>query len=253
MALTSCSNNKGNLVYFNNLKANEGVVTQGNYEIRIVPDDELAISISSAAPEATAAYNLPLTNLATRSSLPVATQAQQLTYLVDSEGYIKMPLIGKVKAAGLTTSQLENTLTDIISRDVNDPIVKVTIVNFTVDVIGEVKHPTSIKVDRQRFSILDALAQAQDLSDYGIRTTVLLIREENGQKSYHRLNLQDASILESPYYYLKQNDVIYVEPNDVKHDNSKYNTNNAFKISVISTIASACSVVASLVIALAIK
>ena len=119
--------------------------------------------------------------------------------------------------------------------------------------MGEVKTPCAINVKRERYSILDALSDAGDLTEYGERDNVLLIREENGAKTYHRINLNDASILSSPYFYLKQNDVVYVEPNSIREDNSKYNQNNSYKVSVVSAIVSACSVVASLVIALTIK
>lgn len=251
--LSSCGSSKEELTYFKNLNQANGTLTGGKYEIHIESDDELAISVMSAVPEATAGYNLPLHNPATLSSLPINTQSQQMTYLVDQNGNITMPIIGKLHVAGYTTSQLEEKIGEIVSRDVRDPIVKVMLVNFKVQVIGDVEKPCTVQVKSQRFSIFDALAAAGDLTEYGRRSTVLLLREENGQKSYHRLNLNDTAILESPYYYLKQNDIIYVEPNEIRQDNSKYNTYNSYKISVISTIVSACSVIASLVIALAVK
>lgn len=251
--LASCSSSKDQLPYFKNLSDSDGTLASANYQIRVEPDDELDINVMSANPEATAGYNLPIHNPATLSSLPIATQTQQMTYLVDPQGDITMPIIGKVHAAGLTTNQLENKIAELVSRDVHNPIVKVALVNFKVQVIGDVEKPHTVNVKSQRCTILDALAEAGDLTPYGRRQNVLLIREENGERSYHRLNLNDAAVLESPYYYLKQNDIIYVEPNSIRQDNSKYNTNNAYKISVISTIVSASSVVASLVIALAIK
>ncbi|MEG2819868.1 MAG: polysaccharide export protein, partial [Muribaculaceae bacterium] len=140
-----------------------------------------------------------------------------------------------------------------ISQDVQDPFVSVMLVNFRINVLGEVKNPGQIDVTRQRFSILDALAKSGDLTEYGVRSNVLLIREENGVKTYHRLNLNDSAMLSSPYFYLQQNDVVYVEPNKIRKDNSKYNQNNSFKVSVVATIVSAVSVIASLVIALVIK
>ena len=108
-------------------------------------------------------------------------------------------------------------------------------------------------VGKERFSVLDALAAAGDLTEYGKRDNVLVIRTENGKSTYHRLNLTDGSIYASPYFYLQQNDVVYVEPNDIKIDNSKYNQFSAFKLSQLSTIVSLASVVASLVIALSVK
>lgn len=113
--------------------------------------------------------------------------------------------------------------------------------------------PGRIPVTTDRYSLLDALTAAGDLTPYGKRDNVLLIREENGVRKSVRLNLNDAATLQSPYFFLKQNDYIYVEPTDVRRHNAEYNQNNAFKLSVVSTIVSGCSVVASLIIALAIK
>jgi polysaccharide export outer membrane protein len=158
-----------------------------------------------------------------------------------------------VKVQGLTTQQIKDKLVELISKDVDDPIVRVELMNFRVNVLGEVQRPGAVSVKRERYSVLDALADAGDLTEFGERSNVLLIREENGVKIYHRLNLNEASVLSSPYFYMQQNDVIYVEPNEIRKDNSKYNQNNAFKLSVISTIVSACSVIASLVIALTVK
>lgn len=140
-----------------------------------------------------------------------------------------------------------------VSETVEDPYVKVQLVNFKVNVLGEVARPGTIEVDTERYSLLDALAAAGDLTPYGERENILLIREENGQKHFHHLNLNDAATLSSPYFYLQQNDVIYVEPNKIRHDNSKYNQNNSYKLSVVSAVVSAVSVVASLCIALFIK
>lgn len=252
--LTSCKSPKQNLSYFENIKdSQEGVLSNTNYEIKIVPDDELFISVSSLIPEATAAYNLPLSNPAMRSNLIAASQPKQQTYTVDVDGNINFPIFGKIHVEGLTTKEIAELLEEKISKEVDKPTVKVELVNFKVNVIGEVKKPQTVYVGCQRFSILDALSSCGDLTEFGLRENVLLIREEGNTKTYHRLNLNDESILESPYYYLKQNDVVYVEPNKIKKDNSKYNQNNAFKVSVVSTIVSAISVIASLVIALTVK
>lgn len=251
---TSCSTTKQNLSYFENIGTSEsGTLPSGDYEITILPDDELAITVTSVVPEATAAYNIPLSNPAVHSSIKMNTTPQIQTYVVDNAGYITFPILGKIKVSGMSTTQISDMLKSKISVDVEDPFVSVVLVNFRVNILGEVKEPGQKEVTRQRFSVLDALAQAGDLTEYGMRENVLLIREENGVKTYHRLNLNDISFLSSPYFYLQQNDVIYVEPNKIRKDNSKYNQNNAFKVTVVSTIVSAISVIASLVIAIAIK
>ena len=127
------------------------------------------------------------------------------------------------------------------------------LVNFRVNVLGAVLEPGSIEVKSERFSVLDALAAAGDMTVQGKRDNVLLIRDNNGKREFHRLNLKDAGIVDSPYFYMQQNDVIYVEPSDVAAENAEYNQNNSFKVSVISTVVSAASVVASLLIALLIN
>ena len=253
VSLSACSSKKAVLPDFTDLNSPSGTLQTMSYAPEIKPDDELLITISSSQPEATAHYNLPLSNPAKRSEILYTTTPRQQTYVVDSKGDITMPVLGTQHVAGLTTEQLQTRLTDEIRHDVADAIVRVELLNFTVVVAGEVNRPSAINVTRNRFSILDALGAAGDLTPYGERSNVLVIREENGQRTYARLDLNSSDALTSPYFYLRQNDYIYVEPNNVRQSNAKYNQDNAFKLSVISTIVSACSVVASLVIALAIK
>lgn len=252
--MSSCSTSKGSLTYFEDI--NRSVINeypQGDYSVKIVPDDELVISVTSMEPGATAIYNLPQINPATRSSLMVQTQPVQQTYRVDRQGNIDFPVLGKIHVEGMTTQQLTADLVDRISAEVADPMVRVELVNFRVNILGEVARPGSFNVDRERYSVLDALADAGDMTPYGERGNVLLIREENGKRVCHSLDLNDSKLLESPYFYLKQNDAIVVQPNKIRQDNSKYNQNNAYKLSVISTVVSACSIIASLVIALVVK
>ncbi|MBQ9577842.1 MAG: polysaccharide biosynthesis/export family protein [Muribaculaceae bacterium] len=253
--LLSCTSSKENtLAYFKNLgDAPHGVLpgAKGDYEIRLQPDDELVISVTSAIPEATAAYNLPMNNPATRGAYLVQTQARSQTYLVDNQGYIMMPVLGRVAVGGKTTDEVRDYITTQVAKEVKDPFVRVEIVNFGVDVLGEVKNPHRVVTGQQYFTLLDALAACGDLTEFARRDRVYVIRTENNQRTYHRMDLADSEIFNSPYFYLIQNDVVYVEPNQIRIDNSKYNQNNAFKLSVISTIVSSVSVVASLVIALA--
>lgn len=253
-ALSSCSSYNTSLPYFEDIRDSiSGEFTQGDYGIKIIPDDELLITVTSMVPSATAMYNLTLSNPAVREQLLNVSQPQQQTYIVDANGDIQFPVLGKLHVAGLSTQELTKELVARISKDVENPIVRVQFVNFRINVLGEVKKPGSISVKKERYSILDALADAGDLTEYGERGSVLLIREENGKRVYQRLNLNSSEVLASPYFYLQQNDVVYVEPNEIRRENAKYNQNNSYKISVVSTIVSACSVIASLVIALVVK
>lgn len=254
--LVSCSTSKdNNLAYFKNAAPTAtGTLPQSaQVEIRVAADDELAITVSSLAPEATAMFNAPLANNATRGETELKSNARLTTYVVDHNGCIAMPVIGTLNVAGKTIREIEALVKQHVSRVVKDPFVRVQLTGFYVNVMGEVKEPQRLHVDKERFTVLDALAACGDLTEWAERGTVMVVREEKGQKNFYRLNLADTDIFASPCYYLQQNDVVYVEPNRIKIDNSRYNTNNAYKLSLTSTIVSAASVIASLVIALTVK
>lgn len=252
--LASCSTKRSPLTYFEDISdVYEQMAPTDNYSLRIQPDDELFIAVLSLSPEASAIYNLPYANPATNSELLQTQQPSQMTYIVDTEGNINFPVLGKLHVEGMTTEQLRDELIKRISVEVEDPQVTVRLLNFRVNVAGEVKQAGPQKVTTERYSVLDALTAAGDLTEFGERNNVLVIREEDGKRVAHRLDLNSSELLTSPYFYLKQNDYVYVSPNKIRQDNSKYNQNNAFKVSVVSTIVSGCSVIASLVIALTVK
>lgn len=256
MAFVSCKTSKGSLVYFEDIQQPGESVAEiplSDYAVKIQPGDELIITVTSVNPEATAPYNLPLSNPATNAMLKATATPQQQTYLVTSGGDISFPVLGQLHVEGLSTVQLTEKLTEMISKEVVDPVVMVRLVNFKINVMGEVQKPGPVVVEGERMSILDAIAAAGDLTVYGNRETVLLIREENGVRKYYHINLNDSKTLESPLFYLQQNDVVLVSPNEIQQSNSRYNQFNSYKLSVTSTIVSAASVIASLVIALTIK
>lgn len=254
-ALSACHTSKTHLSYLSELpEATEGTLSSSGYSIKIVPEDELEIVVTSTVPTATAEYNLPATNaqyVVGQNSILSTTEQQK--YTVDNLGDIDFPILGKIHVAGMTTMQLKKYLTERIAENVNDPKVKVKLANFKVNVIGEVRNPRTVEVKSERFSIFDALASAGDMTEYGRRDNVTVIRESGDSLVYCRLDLRDPAVTSSPYYYLRQNDVVIVDPNDIRQTNSKYNQNNSYKLSVISTIVSAVSVIASLVIALTVK
>lgn len=252
--LTACNTSKTHLPYFTDIETIGVQDSQlQDYAPVIKPDDELLVSINSAVPKATAHYNLPLSNPAKADELGMTTTPRQLTYIVNTKGDITMPVIGELHVAGMTCEQLEAKLTELVRKDVSDAVVRVSLVNFHVVVAGEVAEPATVNVTRNRFSVLDALSAAGDLTPYGERSNVLVIREENGKRHFERLNLNSAEALKSPYFYLQQNDYVYVEPNEIREANARFNQDNSYKLTVISTIVSAASVIASLVIALTVK
>lgn len=253
LSLAAC-HTTSHLTYMENLgDSRQGTLSRADYKVTIQPEDELQIIVTSAIPAATSEYNLPNSNASFSTGTgSILTDSQQQSYFVDRDGNIAFPKLGTIHVAGLTTAGLRDKLLRQIGKHVKDPNVRVLITNFHVNVMGEVRNPHRIHVASERFSIFDALAAAGDMTEYGRRDNVTVIREEADSARYVRLDLRDPAITASPYYYLRQNDVVIVEPNDIRQANSRYNQNNAFKLSVISTIVGAVSVIASLVIALAV-
>lgn len=265
VAATSCQSNKTVLPYFTDLP-DEGAVVAGEFNLKIVPDDELLINISAADPEAVEDYMVPYQHPrvrdfnnpinVTQESLVQTRRAQNLTFQtfhVSNDGFINFPVLGKIHVAGMALNGLGEYLQEKIGEKVIDPMVTVELVNFHINVMGEVTQPGVQPVNRERYSILDAIAAAGDLTPYGERKRVLLIREEDGKREYHRIDLNDSKLLESPYFYLQQNDVVYVEPNKIRAANASTDQERQFRLSMTSVIVSAASVIASLVIALFIR
>ncbi len=220
----------------------------------IEPENELIITVNSETPEATADFNLPLVNPAVPGVSDALTSPKLATYTVDSQGYIDFPRLGRIRAGGLTTEQLRDTLTERISEYVMDPMVSVTLTGYRIVVMGEVEKPQTITTRAQRFSVLDALAECGGLSDYGRRDNIMVMRRAtDGNIDYSHLNLRQSDVTANPYFWLRNNDVVIVSPNTVKQDNSKYNQNNGYRLSVVSTVVSTVSVIASLIIALTVK
>jgi polysaccharide export outer membrane protein len=222
----SCVNTK-KIVYFNNVQDTVFKGADVDVESLIQKNDLLNITVSSLNPQASLIFNLPsqagtgassLTSSGANSMVMPASAAQPQGYLVTSDGSIKFPVLGTIQAAGLSKKQLEKNIGDSLleKKLLIDPIVSVRFMNFRVTVLGEVARPTTINVGNEKISILEALGLAGDLTIYGTRENVLLIREEGKDKVVKRLNLNSEKVLNSPYYYLKTNDIVYVEPNSSK-------------------------------------
>ncbi len=177
--------------------------------IRIQPDDALAISVHTIEMQAAAPFNLNNTNAVTPASVSTTGQGN---FLVDAAGYIEYPSLGQIKVSGLTTSELRDTLRARLAPFLNEPIIYVRFTNFTFTVMGEVKTPGTFVLPEEKITILEALGRSGDLTNYGDRTNILVIREQGGARSFGRINLRDRDVFKSPYFYLSQNDMIYVEP-----------------------------------------
>lgn len=211
----SCVSTK-NVGYFDNAREMDYAVSSG-IETIIQPNDILSISISSLNPEASAVFNTT-NNYSNNSIASNGNMNQPSGYLVGTEGAIQLPILGNINAGGLSKKALKEKITNIIidKKLLVDPIVSIRHLNFEVTVIGEVSRPAVIQVPNEKISLLTALGQAGDITVYGKKDNVLVIRELNGKKSVKRINLNSADFLNSPYYYLMPNDIVYVEPNKNK-------------------------------------
>ncbi len=245
----SCTGSK-EVAYFQNIDSLSLAASKGLYDARIMPKDMLTITVSASDPKAVSHFNLSVSNtLNPTGSLSTGAGTLQ-GYLVDNDGYINFPIIGRLHVVGKTKSDCEQMIHDKVKpylAATEDPIVTVRMASYRVTVIGEVGHPTVVPVSTEKMSIIEALAQAGDLSIYGKRGNVLLIREDaTGQKQHVRLNLNDANIFNSPYYYLQQNDIIYVEPNRVKAKNSAIGQSTTIWFSFIGIVTSVASLLVNI-------
>ncbi len=212
--LPGCANTE-KLVYFNNV---QDQVIKGNTvtgEPLIQKNDILSITVSSLNADASAIFNAPNNSINTINTLTTLGTGTLAGYLVSPDGNIQFPVIGTISVMGKTKSELGNYIsTELKERKLLiDPIVNVRFLNFRVSVLGEVARPGVFTIPNEKLNILEALGLAGDITIYGKKENVLLIREDdNGQKVIKRLNLNSQEIFNSPYYFLRSNDVIYVEP-----------------------------------------
>ena len=205
------------------------------FETKIKPDDILAIVVSSENPEVSAPYNAVAVTLQNSSS--DSGQSNQIqTYLVDKNGYIEFPVLKKIKLSGYTKEQAIDLLKEKLKDHVADASINLRILNYKITVLGEVNRPGTYPIQSERVTLLEALGQAGDLTIYGKRNNILIIREENGKKISQRVDITKSDFINSSYYYLAQNDVIYIEPNKTKINSSTVGPNIAIGISALSLV-----------------
>lgn len=239
MVFSSCGSRK-NMVYFQPDSTHINTVYE-QYVPKIQKSDILTVVVTAADPKVTAPFN-PISSMPTSSLNQSVDLALRPTYTVDNEGNITLPMLGKVHIEGLTRVEAIEKIRIDLSQYIKDPGVNMNFNNFRVSVLGEVARPGSFIVPTERVTVLEALGMAGDLTIRGIRENITLIREVNGQKSMHRLDLTKQETLNSPYYYLAQNDVIYVEPNKAQINNSKLGANTNIIISIAGLIITVISV-----------
>lgn len=247
LVLTGCAAPE-RVLYFQDLDKGLQQNIEQSYEIKIRKDDLLGITVSARNPELAIPFNLPAT--AYTMEAKTSSGGSQLGYQVDAEGCIHFPQLGRISVEGKTRKELAEYITKELEQKnyLQDPVVTVTFQNFKVSVLGEVKTPRVIDVKSDRITVLEALAEAGDLGIQAKRDRVAVIREADGKRTVHYLDLRSSDLLQSPYYYLQQNDVVYVEPNNARtiQNRSTQVTSVGTWVSVFSSIMSVTTLIVTL-------
>ena len=244
---TACTSTK-KIIYLQDVVPLKQQEIEQKYEVIIHGDDLLAIMVNSRDPELALPFNMPMVSYQLGSN--TGGQQRVLGYLVDTNGNIDFPILGEIHVEGLTRMQLTELIKNkLIEGDlIKDPIVTVQFLNFKISVMGEVGRPGSFTISGDRITLLEALSMAGDLTIYGRRDRVAVIREKDGKRMILMHDLRSSDIFNSPCYYLQQNDIVYVEPNKAKAGQSEINQNKS--VGVWLSAASILVSIASLIVTL---
>lgn len=229
LILSSCASKK-EVVYFQNTGSFETLVDKNSFTPKFKVDDLVSIHVSTLNAEASAPFNL------FRGAVEGGIRPEQVDYLIDREGEIDFPVIGKLKISGLSAEEVRNLLREKLSDYLKDPIINIRLKNFTVTILGEVNRPGTYPVNGERITILEALGLAGDLTVKGVRENVMVIRDFDGTKVYTRLDLTKKEAMSSPVFYLTQNDVVYVEPNQSAITASSLDNRATIAVSIASVL-----------------
>lgn len=249
--LTACQSYK-KVPYFQNVEVvNEVEQQEKLYDAKIMPKDLLTIVVSCTSPELAIPFNLTVVSnagIAVSTSSYVTTQPVLQPYLVDNEGNINFPVLGELKLGGLTKREAEQLIIDKLKPYMKEtPIVTVRMVNYKISVIGEVTRPGTFTISNEKVNLLEALAMAGDMTVYGLRDNVKLIREDaNGKQQIVTLDLNKVETILSPYYWLQQNDIVYVTPNKAKARNSDVGNSTSLWFSATSILVSIVSLLVNI-------
>ena len=239
LLLASCATNK-RAAYIQQVQTDIPTAIEQDYQIRIKPLDRLTVTINSKDPELAAPFNAASSynSLNGLSSYSSSSNGNLQILTVDKEGKIQLPIIGEIDCDGLTRNEL--------AKKIENPIVIIQFADVKFSVLGEVARPGQFSITKDRISLFDALAMAGDLTIYGQRENVALIREENGMRTVHYFDLKNPDILTSPYFYLQQDDVVYVTPNKYKAQAGEINQNRSFYISLVSVAVSVATLLVTI-------
>ncbi|MDQ7960994.1 polysaccharide biosynthesis/export family protein [Flavobacterium lindanitolerans] len=230
----SCASRK-NVAYYQNIDQLPNLESSSSYETILQPDDLLMIVVMAENPEVAAPFNLP--SVIMQSTTELENQQMRMnSYLIDSKGFIQFPVLGSIQIGGLTRTQAIAKITNELEKYIKKPSINLRILNYKVTVQGEVTQPGIHNITSERITLTEALSMSGDLTVYGKRDNILVIREVDGKKQATRVDITKADFLNSPFYYLKQNDVVYVEPNKTKVNSSVVGPNTAIVLSSISIL-----------------
>lgn len=247
LATSSCTSYR-NVPYLQNPEVvNDFMEKLPMYDARIMPKDLLVITVNTSDPMTAAPFNL-IVQSSINATITATTQPTLQQYLVDNEGTIDFPVVGRLKVGSLTKREAEDLIRTALKPYLKEtPIVTVRMVNYKISVLGEVARPGSFTISNEKVNVLEALAMAGDMTIYGVRDDVKLIRENSeGKKEIYNLNLNNAGIVTSPYYYLQQNDIIYVTPNKIKAKNADIGTTTTLWFSATSILVSIASLLVNI-------
>lgn len=225
--LTASCGSPKKIVYFQDSQNFETIVADNAFEPKFKVDDVVSIYVATLNPEASAPFNLTI-------GVSANGQSESLDYLVDKNGEIDFPVIGKVKILGLSPEEVKSLLRKELSSYLKDPIINVRLRNFTVTILGEVRNPGTYPIIGEQITILEALGLAGDLTIKGKRENIMVIRDFDGVKVYNKIDLTSKEAMKSPAFYLTQNDVVYVEPNKSAVSASSLDNRTTIFISLLS-------------------
>ena len=241
MLLASCGTSK-KIVYFQDVEVNRPESMEAVRDISVQPKDQISILVSSKDPQLAALFNLPRVQYrAGAGALLSGSYSGEVSgYTLDEQGAIDVPVLGRLVVAGMTRSGIAGMIKRRLTEEhlVNDPVVTVEFMNLYFSVLGEVKSPGKYDITKDRISLLEALSMAGDLTIYGKRDAIYVIREENGERVTYRVDIRSREFFRSPVYNLKQNDVVYVQPNKVRAGQSTINENSVKSVSLWISIGS---------------
>ena len=240
IGLASCSSSKKEILYMQNARYGQPEIIENLNEIRVQPQDKVSIVVSCKEPELASLFNLVSAQrtIGSKGGSGSSGASGISAYTVDNYGDINFPVLGRIKIAGLTRQEISDKIADMLIKGdwVSDPVVTVEFANLHFTALGEVGSPGTHSIDNDRITLLEAISIAGDLTIYGNRN-ITVIREEDGKRTKYLVDLKDDNLFNSPVFYIKQNDVIYVEPNGVKAGQASVNENPLKSVSMWMSIA----------------